>query len=697
MSKVFKLPQANIEVELGRYAHQADGAVWMRSGNNVVLTCATASKEERDFMGFFPLTVEYRERMSAAGKIPGGYMKREGRLSDTEVLNSRITDRTIRPFFPSNYFNEVQVLSTVYSADGETPTNVMSIIGSSLALGISDMPFTEILGAVLVSRIDGKWAYNVSHELAQESDVHVLVAGTANGICMVEGNCDGLSEDEMIDLFFSAHEQIKAQVAWQAEIIKEVGKEKKEVVSSVDWTTWAGKVNEWFKSNDAASAYFAATKAELNEALSSVKTKFKEDFADAIESGDISSKHLSYLFGSALKNFAPEKIMSKGVRFDGRNFDTVRPIAVNTGLLPQVHGSATFRRGETEVLASLTLGTGQDAQKVDKLIEGTIERKFMLHYNFPPFSVGDVRPIRGVSRREIGHGYLAENSFKHVLPSQEDFPYTIRTIADVLSCNGSSSMATVCSTTMSMLDAGVPLKKMVAGVAMGLIQDSKGSYQVLTDILGSEDALGLMDFKVTGCEDGIRGIQMDIKAKDGLSKELMTTALKKAREARLHILGEMKKELSQHRDDVSALAPKVTSFKIDVNKIGAVIGPSGKIIKQIIAETDAQIDIEDDGTVKIYAKDRDAGLCAEQWVRVLGGDIPRGAVFNGIIRRIVEFGMFVELVPGKDGLLHISAISKAKQKELGTTYREGDPLEVKVVSYEKDSGRVKLVAPSLEN
>jgi len=695
MSKVFKLSQSNIEVEIGRYAHQADGSVWMRSGNSTVLTCATASKEERDFMGFFPLTVEYRERMSAAGRIPGGYMKREGRLSDLEVLTSRLIDRSIRPFFPSSYFNEVQVLSTVYSADGQTPTGVMSIIGASLALGLSQMPFKEILGAVLVTRKDGSWVFNASSEEAAESTVKVLVAGTATGICMVEGNCDGLSEDEMVDLLFSAHEEIKVQVAWQAEIIKEMGKEKAAVVSSIDWDLWGKKVNDWFKENDAAEAYFAPTKAEGAQAISAVKDKFKADFAQVIEDGEISSKHLSYLFNSALKDFAPAKIMSKGKRFDGRDFDTVRPIDVQVGLLPQVHGSATFRRGETEVLASLTLGTGQDAQKVDTLIDGTIERTFMLHYNFPPFSVGDVRPIRGVSRREIGHGFLAENSFKHVLPSQSKFPYTIRTIADVLSCNGSSSMATVCSTTMAMLDAGVPLKSMVAGVAMGLIQDSSGTYQVLTDILGSEDALGLMDFKVTGCENGIRAIQMDIKAEDGLSRELLTNALEKARAARVHILGEMKKELSVARDDVSKLAPKVTTFKVDIDKIGAIIGPSGKNIKKIIAETDAQIDIDDDGTVKIYAMDRDAGVCAEQWVRVLGGDIPQGAVFNGIIRRIVEFGMFVELVPGKDGLLHISAIAKDKQKQLGTEFREGDPLEVKVVSHDKDSGRVKLVARSL--
>jgi len=696
MSKKYTLHGTGIEVEIGGYAGLADGAAWIKCGGNIVLATVVATKDEKDFMGFFPLTVEYREKTSAAGRIPGGYFKREGRLSDVEILTCRVIDRSIRPFFPSNYFNEVQLLTTVYSSDGKSPLSVLSLLGASIALSISSIPFKAPVGAVQVLRIDGKWMFNRGFEEAEQSDVQVLVAGTKEGVCMVEGTCDLLSEDEVVDLLFSAHEEIKKQIAWQEDIVREVGKAKVNPASSVNWDVWQKRVGEWCTTNVVTDAFFRPTKFEQNAAIREKKNAFKAHFAEALDNNEVSYSVLSYLFDNALKSLLPDVIVQKNKRFDGRDFDKVRPISAKVGLLPQVHGSALFRRGETQTLASVTLGTAQDAQRVEMLIEGTQERSFMLHYNFLPFAVGEVRAIRGVGRREIGHGYLAANSFKNVLPSQEQFPYTIRSVVDVLECNGSSSMATVCSTTMALMDAGVPLKEIVAGVAMGLVQDSSGNFHILTDILGSEDALGLMDFKVTGSEKGIRAIQMDIKAEEGLSKELMHTALQRAREARIHILNEMKKVMPVSRGQVSALAPQVTTFKIDVDKIGAVIGPSGKIIKEIIAQTEAQIDIDNNGMVNVYAKDQAAGRRAEQWIRVLAGEIKEGAVFNGIIRRFTDFGLFVELVPGKDGLIHISSIDREKQRTLSNLYRVNDPLRVRVISYERDTGRVKLVAPDLE-
>lgn len=695
MSKTFELKGMGLEVTVGKFAGQADGSAWVKCGDNIVLSVATAAKKERDFMGFFPLTVEYREKTSAAGRILGGYIKREGRLSDVEVLTCRMTDRSIRPLFPSNYFNEVQVMSTVYSADGKHPLGIMSIIGASISLSISSIPFAGPIGAVNVGRIDGQWVFNLGNEQDEESDVHVTVVGTRDGICMVEGNCELLNEDEMVELFFTAHEEIKKQVEWQDEIVKEFGKAKVVPAKAFDWEAWQAKVSAWVKENDVTHALFGASKQEQTEQSKIKKDAFKEALEAVAEEDGVPSSILGYMYDRAIKDQLPDLIIEKGHRFDGRDMDTVRPIGNEVGLLPRAHGSAVFQRGQTQALASVTLGTGQDVQRYEKLVEGQSERSFMLHYNFPPYSVGEVRPVRSVGRREIGHGYLAETSFAKVIPTQEEFPYTIRSVVDILECNGSSSMATVCSTTMAMMDAGVPLKEMVAGVAMGLIQDSSEKFHILTDVLGSEDALGLMDFKVTGSDNGIRAIQMDIKAKKGLTRELMHDALVRAKAARLHILGEMRKALDKPREEVAEFAPKVTTVNIPVDKIGTVIGPGGKVIKEIIAQTETQIDITDDGTVKIYSKDSSAARRAEQWVRVLVGDIQDGAIFNGIIRRFAEFGMFVELVPGKDGLLHVSAIAKDKQRQLEQLYRLGDTLRVKVVSSDPESGRVKLMAPDI--
>jgi polyribonucleotide nucleotidyltransferase len=695
MSKTFIIPGGGLEVVIGKFAGQADGSAWLKSGDNVVLATAVTSKEERDFMGFLPLTVEYREKTSAAGRIPGGYIKREGRLSDTEVLTSRVIDRTVRPLFPSEFFNEVQLMVSVYSADGNFPLAVMSIIASSIALGLSHMPFLGPVGAVLVGRIDGSLVFNMGLEAASTSDVHILIAGTRDGICMVEGNCELLSEDEMVDIFLTAHEEIKKQVVWQDEIIADSGKQKIAVERSYNWHEHQAKVSAWVAQEQVPAALFGASKQEQSAHLKHKKEAFHAAFAHAIEEYKIPQSVLNFMFDSAVKEQLPDVIIAKGNRFDGRGMDDVRAISSEVGLLPQVHGSALFQRGQTQAIACVTLGTAQDAQKVEKLVEGVQERSFMLHYNFPPFSVGEARPVRSVGRREVGHGYLAENSFIKVIPGQTDFPYTIRAVVDILECNGSSSMATVCATTLALMDAGVPIQEMIAGIAMGLIKDSSDQYHVLTDLLGSEDALGLMDFKVTGSDKGIRAIQMDIKAKKGLSRELLHTALVRAKRAREFILSEMRKTLSAPRAEISDRAPKVTQLNIPVDKIGVVIGPSGKVIKEIIAQTDTQIDIADDGSVRIYAKDSSAARRAEQWIRVLVGDIQDGAVFNGVIKRFAEFGLFVELVPGKDGLLHVSSIAKDKQKTLTQQYQVNDVLRVRVVSSDPETGRIKLFAPEL--
>ncbi|MDQ5890831.1 MAG: polyribonucleotide nucleotidyltransferase [Candidatus Dependentiae bacterium] len=695
MSKTFKLPEAGLEVVVGKFAGQADGAAWMKHGDNVVLATAVTSTSDREFMGFLPLTVEYREKTSAAGRIPGGYIKREGRLSDTEVLTSRVIDRTVRPLFPADFFNEVQLMVAVYSADGKFPLSVLSIISSSIALSLSSMPFLGPIGAVLACRVDGKIVFNLGIEEDATSDTHILIAGNRDGICMVEGNCELLSEDEMVGIFLAAHEEIKKQVLWQDGIIAECGKPKTRTPSKFDWQHHQAQVDAWVAGNGVAESFFGASKQEQSVQIKHKKELFREAFSKHTEEHGVPNTVLSYMFDVAIKEQLPDLIVKKGHRFDGRGMDDVRAISSEVALLPQVHGSALFQRGQTQALACVTLGTAQDAQKVERLVEGVQERSFMLHYNFPPFSVGEARPVRSVGRREIGHGYLAENSFIKVMPTQTDFPYTVRVVVDILECNGSSSMATTCATTLALMDAGVPLKEMVAGIAMGLVKDSSDNYHVLTDLLGSEDALGLMDFKVTGSDKGIRAIQMDIKAKKGLSRELLQTALVRAKGAREYILEEMRKTLSAPRPEISDRAPKVTQLNIPVDKIGVVIGPSGKVIKEIIAQTDTQIDIEDDGSVRIYAKDTSAARRAEQWIRVLVGDIQDGAVFNGVIKRFAEFGLFVELVPGKDGLLHVSSISKEKQKNLTQLYRVNDVLRVKVVSSDPETGRIKLFAPDL--
>lgn len=695
MKQTFSHPELGLEVELGKYARQANGAAWLKAGNNIVLSTAVAGAEPKEFLGFFPLTVEYRERTSAAGKIPGGFFKREGKLSDEEVLNSRLIDRPIRPLFPHNYFNEVQIISTVYSSDGNYPSGVLAILGSSLALTISDIPFLGPIGAVQIGKVNGAWEFNLSYSNQVNSEADIIVAGTQAGICMVEGNCNNASEEELIELLLKAHDIIKKQIEWQLSIQKEIGKAKKEVSTAIDFDHWQAEIAK-LVSHESIEALFGKSKQSRSEAMDSLQEQVLAHFANDINAGSVPTSVISYLFDAQIKKLIPDVIGRRQQRIDGRRLDEVRPITSEIGLLPCAHGSAVFQRGETQALASVTLGSGQDAQKVESLHGGLQEKRFMLHYNFPPFSTGEVKPMRSVGRREIGHGYLAETSFLNVLPDAKSFPYTIRSVVDVLESNGSSSMATVCSTTLAFMDAGIPLKQMVSGIAMGLVFDSKGQYHVLTDILGEEDALGLMDFKVTGTDDGIMAFQLDIKDKVGLSRELLGTALGQARIARLHILGEMRKVITEPRKELSALAPRIFSLKVPQDKIGAIIGPAGSVIKEIVAKTETQIEIEDDGTVMIFAKNAESAKMAEDWIRRLAKEVELGATYEGTVRRLTDFGIFVEVIPGKDGLVHISSIARHRQRDLDKLVKINDKLTVKVTAIDPESGKVRLVAPELE-
>jgi len=695
MLRKFSLPEQGLEVEIGKVAKQADGAAWIKAGDNVVLSTVVASSAPKEFPGFFPLTVEYRERTSAAGRFPGGFFKREGKLSDIEVLTSRLIDRPIRPFFPSDYFNEVQVLSTVYSSDGKFPASILGLLGASIALTISRIPFLGPIGGVEACKINGSWKFNPTFEELQAADSDIVIVGTVDGICMVEGHCNNVPEAEILDLFFSAHELIKQQVVWQSEIAKELGVVKDKPSNAVDFTAWKNKIKDFLPKNFAQELFMKPIKGrrELAEGwIGSLLTNFSAEIA----AKQVSASVISYLFDSLMKDSIPDLMLQRQSRLDGRKFDEVRPISSEVAVLPCVHGSAIFQRGETQALACITLGTGQDAQKIETLIGGAQERLFMLHYSMPPFASGEAKPMRGTSRRETGHGYLAETSFANVLPSQEKFPYTVRSSVDILSSNGSTSMAAVCSTALALMDAGVPIQDCVSGVAMGLVKGSDGSYEILTDILGDEDGFGLMDFKVTGTDKGIMAFQLDIKAKVGFTRDLFIKALEQARKGRLHILNEMRKTLIDPRKKLSDLAPRVMSIQIPQDKIGALIGPGGKNIKEIVAKTNTQIDIEDNGIVKIYSKSGTAAGEAESWIRTLVGEIASGTTFNGTIKRISEFGLFVELVPGKEGLVHISTIAREKQRDLDRLYKINDKLKVKVISHDKETGRIRLAAPDLE-
>jgi polyribonucleotide nucleotidyltransferase len=689
MVRKFRSEEFGYEVEIGRFAKQADAAVWFQQGGTVVLA-TVVSAVSSDFPGFMPLTVDYRELFSAAGKIPGGYYKREGKPSDKEVLTSRLIDRAVRPLFPAAYFDQVQVQATVYSVDREHTPNVMALVAASLALTISKIPFLGPVGAVEMCKINGEWLVNPLYAKTKEAESRIVIAGTEEGICMVEGSANEISEQEFVDVLFKAHEYIKKLVAWQMQIRDELAVTSHATEQDIDWTLWNDKAEQYLTPSIIEGA-FNPDKTARAEYIKEHKKKFVELYLDKDEEKPISKTVLEYVFEDQLKHKVTELIFIRNKRVDNRSFDQVRPISIEVGLLPYTHGSAVFIRGNTQALVTVTLGSGEDEQKTENLMESEAEGgNFIVHYNFPSFSVGEVRPSRGPGRREVGHGYLAASALRAMLPAKADFSYTIRIVADMLESDGSTSMATTCGSTMALMQAGVPIKKMVSGIAMGLLRSDAGQFKVLTDISGFEDAYGLMDFKVAGTDQGITAIQMDIKYKGGLSREVFENALAQAHHGRMYIMNEMKKVMDKPNKKLSDLVPKLVTVKIDTDKIGAIIGTGGKTIREITEKTKTSIDIEPDGLVKIFGG-VDANLdMAVNWVKTLSGQIVVGTRYEGKIKRIVDFGMFVELVPGQDGLVHVSNIPRDKQKTFARDYAVNDAVTVEVVDYEAATGRIRL-------
>lgn len=690
MSKnVFELPKYGYQARVNTVARQADGSVWFQQGGTVIIATAT-SAPSKDFPGFFPLSVDYREPFAATGKIPGGFFKREGKSTDKEVLTSRVIDRAIRPLFPKDYFDQVQVCVTLYSVDKEHSPHSIAVIAASLALAVSKIPFLEPVGVAEIARLNGKWVVNPPYEQSLESDVKIVVVGTKDGICMVEGSTNEISEKDFLDALFLGHEAIREQVVWQEEIVKKMGEQKVQPALPVDWQLWEKRSAEFLNDQRLLSLFNTRAKQDRNAAMDAIKEAFEEQFGKEIEEREEPKSIINYIFDAQLKERMTALICEHGKRVDGRSFEQVRDINIEVGILPFTHGSSLFTRGGTQSLGTLTLGSGQDEQKIEDIMGGEVDGSFMLHYNFPPFSVGEVRFLRAPSRREVGHGHLAASAFKYVLPSKDSFPYTIRVVSDILESDGSSSMATVCSATMAFLDGGVPIKDMVGGVAMGLLKSDNSDFTILTDISGFEDAFGLMDFKVAGTEQGITAIQMDIKYKGGLPREVFEKALDQARKGRVHILAQMKKIMSKPKAQLSDLVPQVESFKINSDKIGAVIGTGGKVIKEIIEKTGTSIDIEGDGIVRIFGQPGPDMQRAVRWVKTLAGQIEAGMVFDGIVRRVADFGLFVELVPGKEGLVHVSAIPREKQRSMSHHYPVESALKVKVVEYDSELDRVRL-------
>ena len=679
--------QLGYEAIIGKFAQQADSSVWLQKGGTVVLS-TLVTEQTSEFPGFLPLTVDYREQFAAAGRIPGGYFKREGKPTEKEVLTARLIDRSIRPLFPSDFFNKLQLTTIVYSVDRENMPANLALLGSSLALTNSQVPFLGPVGVCEIARADGQWIFNPTHEQTTASDVKILVAGNEEGINMVEGNANELDETTFIDVIFDAHKEIKKQVEWQKSIQQEVGAEIVHPDLGFDWDRWEQYARDYI-TKERASQIFIRDKVERSEKVSEIESGFYADHQAQMESTEIPQAFASYMFDRVLKERLTDLIFERNQRIDTRDFSEVRDIECEVGLLPYNHGSAMFQRGRTQLLASTTLGGGRDEARVDSLM-GEREESFMLHYNFPPFSVGDARPWRAPTRREIGHGSLAGSAIEAVLPSREDFSYTIRVVADAIESDGSTSMATVCASTMAMMSAGVPMKKMVSGVAMGLIAKEDGDFRVLTDISGMEDAFGLMDFKVAGTQDGITAIQMDIKYKGGMSRDLFEKALEQAYHGRLHILKEMQKTISEPHPELSNLVPRIVSFKVPQDKIGSVIGPGGRLIKEIIDKTGTTIDIDDNGLVRIFGHPGAQFNQAISWVKVLAGRIEPGDRYEGEVKRVAEYGLLVEIAPNQNGLVHISTVPKDQQKEFLEKYSEGDQVHVEVLDYDSNTGRIRL-------
>lgn len=675
VTKEVQIGKHKLIFETGKLAKQANGAIMARYGDTMVLVTAVAGGVRED-LDFFPLSVEYREKSFAAGKIPGGFFKREGKPSDREVLSARLIDRPIRPLFNDYYKNDTQVAAFVYSFDTENDPDVIAACAASAALVVSDIPFLEPIGEVRVGRVNGEFIINPTFEEVEQSDIELVVAGTESSIMMVEGESKEVSEADLLNALKFAHQEIKKIIAIQHELREACGKPKMVVEPKVIDENLVKDVNEiaYDKLKSIVASVLAKEeRSKANDDLfEEVKTALAEKYPEQ-------EKVIKEILHDMEKDLMRKRILEEGLRLDGRNTKQIRPITIELGLLPRVHGSALFTRGETQSLTTLTLGTKQDEQIIDGLQE-EFKKRFILHYNFPPFSVGEVGKFSGVGRREVGHGNLAERSLKNVVPEESKFPYTIRVNSDILESNGSSSMATVCAGSLAMMDGGVPIKTAVAGIAMGLIKEGD-KYAILSDILGNEDHLGDMDFKVAGTVNGITGFQMDIKIQ-GISYEIMENALAQAKEGRMHILGIMIEAISTPRPHISQYAPSILSTKIPIDKIGALIGPGGKIIQKIQKDFSVEISVEEDGTVNIAGQDSKLAKEAKEYIKWMTAEPEVGKNYNGKVISIKEFGAFVEFIPGIQGLLHISQIDNKKIAKVTDVLKEGDIIKVKLISIE---------------
>ncbi|WP_133131322.1 polyribonucleotide nucleotidyltransferase [Legionella yabuuchiae] len=681
--KEVKFGEHTLVLETGEIARQADGAVFVSMNGTQVLVTVVGKKEGAEKNSFFPLTVNYQEKTYAAGKIPGGFNKREGRPSEVETLTSRLIDRPLRPLFPDDFYNEVQIVATVMSLNPDVPPDIIAMIGASAALAISGIPFNGPIGAARVGYKDGVYLLNPGYKAMEYSQLDLIVAGTEDAILMVESEAQELTEEVMLGAVLYGHEMMQSVIKAIKELAGDAGK------PAWDWK--APETDEQLKArikelsqDELAQAYLIKDKQARYQALSDVRQKMLDKLLGENEecSEEEIQKHLSALE----KNIVRNRILDGEPRIDGRDQRTVRPISIRTSFLDRVHGSALFTRGETQAIVAATLGSERDAQTLDRL-EGEIKERFMLHYNFPPYSVGETGMIGSPKRREIGHGRLARRSLAAVIPTASEFPYVLRVVSDITESNGSSSMATVCGTSLALMDAGVPLKAPVAGVAMGLIKDDD-RYAVLTDILGDEDHLGDMDFKVAGTEKGVTALQMDIKIR-GITKEIMENALEQALEGRTHILGVMNNALAEHRDELSQHAPRIVSMKVAEDKVRTIIGKGGATIKGLVESTGVAIDIDDSGVIQLFSPNSDALEEAQRQIKALVAEVEVGQTYHGKVSKIVDFGAFINLLPGKDGLLHISQICADRSQKVEDVLKEGQEIEVFVAGVDKQ-GRVKL-------
>jgi len=689
LKETIKLGGRDLTVETGRVAKQADGSVIIRYGDTMLLVAAVGANSPREGIDFFPLTVEYREHNYAAGRIPGNYFRREGRPGEKEVLTSRLIDRPCRPLFTEGYRNETQVIASVISADAENDPDVIAITGASCALYLSDIPFPTPIAGVRVGLIDGRYIINPTYDEVRESILNLIVAGTEEAIVMVESGAKEVSEEIMVEALMLAHKEINRLCRWQKELYKALEIQKREVVPPVLNEEMSGEVERNY-SERLRAALDTSTQDKLDSYanVDALKKEVVESYpADAPEQRVMAKK----IFDQLKEKIFREDILDKRRRPDGRRFSEIRPITCEVSWLPRVHGSSLFTRGETQAIVTTTLGTKEDEQFMDDLETGEIKRRFLLHYNFPHFSVGEVGRFGSTSRREIGHGALARRALEPMLPAESEFPYSLRIVSDITESNGSSSMATICGGSLSMMDAGVPIKAPVAGVAMGLVMEGN-KYAILSDIAGAEDHYGDMDFKVAGTRDGITALQMDIKI-GGINAQILQEALEQARKGRLHILSVMEQTIAAPKQEMSPFAPRIIQIKINPDKIRDVIGPGGKMIRSIVEETGAKIDVEDDGTVSIATADSEAAQAAVDRIRGLTAEAEIGATYVGTVSRIVDFGAFIEIFPGTDGLLHISEIANHRVRDVRDELKEGQQIMVKCIG--KEGNKIKLSRKSI--